>query len=351
MSSNTRPQFYDSLDVALQRKGSLLNWIEAIRSEAPHIERSARLDRLRTRLLKANTAEDVVSDPVLATWIPVLLDVTAASANGLAESTSESHRSYDSLLHTIRMEQACNRSSLQKYLYPFILMVIVLVLLGLMAGLIVPSFQRMFREFQLRLPITTKMVFGVSDFMINHPFGMVAIIFLLATTFVVAGRLIERVFPWTQTSWLLGTLTAGNTGNLMGISRLIATTAELLDAGATVPQALQIGGIASQRLHLRQSSRILAMEIEAAGHHKIYSSVAHIFPPLLMHALGLSEHGTASVGLLRQLAKMYAERTRNRAMWMSSFINPIAILLIGFIVGFIVIALFMPLFSLVTVLS
>ena len=71
----------------------------------------------------------------------------------------------------------------------------------------------------------------------------------------------------------------------------------------------------------------------------------------LLYALSAGTDGGPSIPLLRQLAAIYSDRSRNRSQLSSGFNSSIMVAVIGALVGFVILALFMPLFSLITALS
>jgi type II secretory pathway component PulF len=60
---------------------------------------------------------------------------------------------------------------------------------------------------------------------------------------------------------------------------------------------------------------------------------------------------TEPLAILREIASLYWDREQTKAVWVLSWLQPIAVLMISFVVGFVVLALFMPLVELISGLS
>ena len=134
------------------------------------------------------------------------------------------------------------------------------------------------------------------------------------------------------------------------MSRFTSALAELLSIEAPLPEALRIAGRSCKHRHFRVKAEQMADQLEFDGIALQQSPVAHNFPAVMIHALSF-EPRKPNTPLLRELARTYSERARTRVSWSTSFVGPISLIVIGLLVGFTVIALFMPLVSLVTSLS
>ena len=71
----------------------------------------------------------------------------------------------------------------------------------------------------------------------------------------------------------------------------------------------------------------------------------------MIHALESGPDGGPDIALLRELSAMYGDRAAQRVDWSSGVLAQLAIVMVGLVVGYVVLALFMPLFSMVSSLS
>ena len=150
-----RDAFYARVNQALERRGELIPALNAIAEEMPASDASRDLRQLVRELERSPTAELFVTKPTTAPWLPVIV-------RG-ATSPSTATR-YSRLLDDASRESE-NRKSLRMLLaYPLFLFVFGSVVVGFMLLLIVPTFEKMFGEFGMRLPSPTLFLFwGLSS--------------------------------------------------------------------------------------------------------------------------------------------------------------------------------------------
>ncbi len=79
--------------------------------------------------------------------------------------------------------------------------------------------------------------------------------------------------------------------------------------------------------------------------------MARSFPAMLLHALSAAEDKRPCVPLIRELSHVYSERVSARLGRHSGISSPLMVIAVGFVVGLVVIALFMPLVSMVSSLA
>ena len=131
----------------------------------------------------------------------------------------------------------------------------------------------------------------------------------------------------------------------------------VIDAGLSLPGALRLAGHRCGRNSLRRAADSLADSFEHGLLAWADTPAARRLPATLVYALRL--HAAAgppkadppSARLLHQLAEMYAERVRDRFNWFTGMFAPFSILMVGLVIMIVVLALFMPLISLIEGLS
>ena len=333
-----RDAFYDRVNQALERRGELIPALNAIAEEMPASDASRDLRQLVRELERSPTAELFVAKPATAPWLPVIV-------RG-ATSPSTAAR-YSRLLDDASRESE-NRKSLRMLLaYPLFLFVFGSVVVGFMLLLIVPTFEKMFGEFGMRLPSPTLFLFWVYHQLTQY---LPRTILVVLVVLLVAVLLIRAWLHFALSTSLLGLFTSGNSANVTAMSRFTSALAELLSIEAPLPEALRIAGRSCKHRHFRVKAEQMADQLEFDGISLHQSPVAHNFPAVMIHALSF-EPRKPNIPLLRELARTYSERARTRVSWSTSFVGPISLIVIGLLVGFTVIALFLPLVSLVTSLS
>ena len=216
---------------------------------------------------------------------------------------------------------------------------------------VIPVFQKMFGEFQLKLPWFTNIVLAASSFINARPFFFCALLLVVALAAWSMNRIFSLSMRAAEASWLLGSLVSGNSESVKAMGRFTSTVAELLCIGAPLKEAIVIAGRASQNLRFRNVSATMSREMGAEEKFKKDSVVAHNFPSLVVHAFQAAPNGSPSIELLRHLSTIYFDRVRQRYSWSTGMMGSLSILGVGVCVGMVVVALFFPLLSLITSLN
>jgi type IV pilus assembly protein PilC len=276
--------------------------------------------------------------------LPILLESQSLRSREDHEKPSPSNDSIRRLL----TDTVGNRWKIPRELsYPLILMVLALLLLGWMLGTIVPVYEKMFLEFGLMLPRPTMALIQIGRFARIQPIAFVVAFVIVISAIVSAWIGLSGLLHRLQVIPSIGFLMAGSHRNLSSMVRWISTLAELLSIGAPLPKAVEIAGVASQSVYYQRQSNQLARQLLESKEGVAGREAAVAFPATVQQAL----EGTPNIAVLRRMAEIYTDRLRNRKSRGYGFLGPVVIMLIGLLIGFMVIALFVPLISLISALS
>ncbi len=337
-----RPEYLQCIDQALANGSKLALAIQALTAETHSRYLRSDLQELVSTLQSQPTAEQFVNNGSNAVWLPLVLRAAASS---------DSPGDFKLMLSDLTVASEITKSKWSQFAYPLVVLAISTALFAVLATTIVPTFQSMFNEFELKPPRPTRLLLGISNYIQANP--VLSIIWLVVLMLAVIGirRVSHYITRYLEGVMLFGTLLSGNAESVRAMGRFTATLAEVLNVRAPLSEAILISGRASQNVRFIRMSEILSKEIGVSTAMISGSSVAHNFPILVFRALEAGPNQTPSIPLLRRLSAIYFERVRQRVEWSTGLFAPLSIIGIGFVVGFIVISLFMPLASLITSLS
>jgi type IV pilus assembly protein PilC len=232
-------------------------------------------------------------------------------------------------------------------IYPVIVLSLAMIIMAFLFVFIVPRFESIFHDMlgDKPLPAITKSVIGISGFMQDHWLILIgAIVVLIAGYKVVArtptGRMvIDRV---ALRAPLFGDLTRKNS-----ISRFARTLGTLVTSGVPILQALNITretagntviANAISRVHDSvKDGESIVQPLDASG----------AFPPMVISMVDVGEETGQLPEMLLKIAEVYDDEVDNSVAGLTSMLEPIMIVMLAVIVGTIVIALFMPLISII----
>ncbi len=337
--NKTKRAFYDRIDQALERRESLIPALEALADELPHRSAARDVQRFARVLREGTTAEQFVKKDETAAWLPLVV-------RGL-DSSSTAER-YGQLMDDATRESESRKNLRTVLAYPLFLLLFGGIILMFMVILVVPTFAKMFSEFGLILPAPTRVVFWISRQLTERLGESLLVILLALGVLVLLGRI---WIHFALSTSVLGMFTAGSSANLTAMARFTSSLAELASIDAPLHEAIRIAGRACEHRHFRVMAERLATELESPGVRLRDTAVAHNFPSSVRYALACGSDGQPNVPLLRELATMYSERAQQRTSWSTSVLGPLSLFGLGLLVGFVLIALFLPLVSLVTALA
>jgi len=232
--------------------------------------------------------------------------------------------------------------------YPIIVLFLALAIMSFLLVFIVPKFEAIFHDMlgDKPLPAITLFVIGVSSFMQNHW----AILLGLAVAAFVGYKLAARTRAGRAVLDRVK-LRAPLFGDLIrktSISRFSRTLGTLVTSGVPILQALNITReTAGNAVIARAISQVhdsvkegesIVQPLEASG----------AFPPMVISMIDVGEETGQLPEMLLKIAEVYDDEVDNSVAALTSLLEPIMIVLLALIVGTIVIALFMPLISIIS---
>ncbi|GAI31299.1 unnamed protein product, partial [marine sediment metagenome] len=126
----------------------------------------------------------------------------------------------------------------------------------------------------------------------------------------------------------------------------LRTLSSLLKSGVPIVRSLEITSGAVTNFYFKKSLKEAAELIEKGQKlSQILKPYADLYSPMVLQMIKVGEETGATSDVLEKLAEFYEEETRNATQKLSSFIEPVLILFVGGIVGFFVISMMQPMFS------
>jgi type IV pilus assembly protein PilC len=230
--------------------------------------------------------------------------------------------------------------------YPVAVLVVAVAILGILMTYVVPKFKEVFEGMLdgQALPDFTRLVLGISDVIVKHflltTIGVaVAVAALMVTIRTKGGR---RLFD----KFKLKMPAIGPVVSKVAIARLTRTLGTLISSGVPILQALTIvketagnviisGAISDVHESVKEGETITA-PLDKSG----------VFPPMVISMVDVGEQTGALPEMLLKISDNYDEEVDNAVSAMTSLLEPVMIVFLAVVVGSIVIAMFLPLITL-----
>ena len=229
-------------------------------------------------------------------------------------------------------------------IYPSVIVFVLVVVGILMMIYIVPTLSATFRDLGAELPMSTKMIMIISDFLVQYT--LLAILGLVGFIALCVGC--------ARTSWgkryfetfILNVPVIGTLVKETNSARTGRTLASLLSAGVHVVQAFEITNDVVQNTHYRAIIAEARTQVQKGSPiAEVFIANEKLYPPLVGELIAVGEETGNLPDMLRQIANYYEKEVDQKTKNMSTIIEPILMLVVGGAVGYFAVAMISPIYS------
>jgi type IV pilus assembly protein PilC len=232
--------------------------------------------------------------------------------------------------------------------YPVVLAIIAVGATAVLLTFVVPQFAGMFTEMGGTLPAPTRIVMSISEFLQKY---ILLIIATIAGT-IVGVRMYYKTEPghYTIDNILLKIPMIGDLLRKTSVSRFSETLATLLSSGVGILQALDITARTSGNKVIERGL-LDSVEKITAG-HTIAEPLEEtgLFPPMVTHMIAVGEKTGDISSMLEKVAQFYEEEVDAAVDAVMAMMEPIMIVVMGGIIGSLLIAMYLPMFDMVSLI-
>lgn len=227
--------------------------------------------------------------------------------------------------------------------YPVIIVVVAVAVVSLLLTFVVPTFAKQFQENGQKLPQLTQFVIDMSDFMMGNIGGILGgmIAFVLGIRFYIKRPEGRRVFD----TYILKAPLIGEILTKIAIGRFCGTMSTMLSSGVAILEALTICAAAAGNKRIEEMVIKIRDAISEGQTFAAPLEESGIFPKMVSSMVAVGEAtGTLDVTLAK-ITDIYDDEVETSINAMTAMIEPLMIVVIGGLVGFIVIAMYLPVFD------
>lgn len=231
--------------------------------------------------------------------------------------------------------------------YPAVIFILAMSIITFLFTVVVPSFAEVLREMAGgRLPAITEGVMAVHEYVWPICLVILAIVgIVLAGKFLLGLSVGGRRF---KEAVLLKMPVFGAVLHSSSMSKMSEAMAILVASGCNMPECLRLGGQSSGSEILAKESDVIASQVEK-GNNILEAGIATMMTPkLFLYSIQLGSQRNQLRDNLHGLADMYAQQTRCVQTRLQIFMLPTLIIFLGGIVFVTVMALFLPMVSIIT---
>lgn len=310
--------------ISIERQTKDKSWRHVIRS-------------VRKRVEQGHTLADAMAD------FPEYFDIICRSLVSAGETAGKLPAMLDRLAMVTRKQQHLRSSVIGAMIYPALLMVVAVSVLVLMLMFVLPRFSGLFSTLGMPLPPTTKMLMAMSDFMINYWWSLP----------IIFGVMGAAIWYWLRTKqgiYAVHTLVVrvpifGAITRSFATARIARLMGILLESFLPLLEVLALVREATRNTHYRN---LLSKAEQAVTRGEPISTAFNddrLITPTVYEAIRSGEQSGQVGPLLLNVATFMDEDNEVVVKSLTSIVEPMILIVLGALVGFIAVSMFLPLFD------
>jgi type IV pilus assembly protein PilC len=228
-------------------------------------------------------------------------------------------------------------------MYPTVVMIVAIGATATLLVVVVPTFVNMFEQAGAVLPLPTRIVVGLSDFLQKYLLYIIAAIVGMIS-------LLKRYYATDNGEKVVDNIklhmpVLGDLIRKSSVARFSRTLSTLLASGVSILEALDITARTAGNRIIQDA--LLEARTSIGGGETIAAPLTEsgVFPPMVMQMVNVGEQTGALDVMLSKIADYYDEEVDAAVDALTSVIEPLIIVYLGVVIGGMVLAMYMPLFS------
>ncbi|KXK30243.1 MAG: type II secretory pathway, component PulF [Bacteroidetes bacterium OLB12] len=331
--------FVENLSIMLKSGIPLTRGMQILVKQSSNLRFKAILSDIASQVESGKSLADALSkhDNVFSSIFISMVKVGELSGNldkSLEYLTIQLHREAD-LKSKVRGAM----------IYPSVIVAAMVIIGILMSIFVLPKLTSIFKEFgTVDLPIMTKVVIAVADFMSAHAIIMIILIIAAITGVIMFYRTYQgkKAFDWL----FVRLFVIGPIVRKINLARFARILGSLLKSGIPIVEGLEVAGNSIGNLLYRELIIKSGSEVRLGKNlTETLSKDETLFPVLVVQMLQVGEESGTVEDMLGQLAVHYEEEVDTIMKNLSSIIEPLLLLVIGGVVGILAVALISPIYS------
>src|SRR5687768_6965913 len=250
---------------------------------------------------------------------------------------------YEKVIDTVR------RKTLSALIYPMILIVLAIGLVGIIVLRVVPAFSDFYASFDAELPLSTRIILGVSNFAQEQ--------YLLATAVVVLGSAVFAAWirrPGQRARFdhlILGIPFIGEAARKFVTAQMARTLATLLGGGIPLVNSLEVTARSVSNHHMANELDVVTQRVREGEGLAASLTARAVVPDVALKMIEVGEQTGSLQDMLSSLADFYDEEVETSVSRFVTLIEPALLVMMGIVIAVLVLALYMPLFELSNVVN
>ncbi len=232
--------------------------------------------------------------------------------------------------------------------YPIIVLIVAALAVAVILTFVMPIFADLFKALKTELPWPTRVVMGLSDFLKSAQGWGIIIVVAVLGTFAYKKAIKYKSFLLWRDRLFLKIPVLGRLYNYIIITRFASTFAGLSRSGVPILQALEVTAKATGSLQTEKVLEEARSNVREGRGLADPMANSKMFPPMVVNMVSIGEDTGSLDFMLDKVAEFYGNEVEDMTNQLQTILEPILIAILGVIVGFIAVAMLLPMFDIVT---
>ena len=240
-------------------------------------------------------------------------------------------------------ENKINNKVKAAMIYPIILACVGVAALAVVMIFVMPTFVSLFESSGAKLPASTRFLIGLSDFMAKHFIIVIGIIVAIVAGIIMYSKTESGIYFFAKLKISFPLIKDLN--RKMIVSRFTRTLSTLLASGVSLVESLPI--VSAVLNNVIAEDEVLKIRERVVKGEGLSTPIedCELFPPMLSSMEKIGEESGALDDMLNKTADFYDEEVEQAIQTLTSMLEPIMIIIMGLVIGFMVISLMLPLYG------
>jgi len=312
--------------------------IKAVAEQAEKGRHKSMLLGIRARVVEGHTLADALSE------YPSVFSNLYRAMVAAGEKSGHLDLVLERLADYTESRQAMQQKISSALVYPIILSLVSVLIVSFLLGYVVPQITASFADTGRELPLLTRMLLALSEFVQSWGGYVLAAILLLMLGFKKLLQNPGRRLRWDRFKLHLPGL--GKVIRGMNAARFARTLAILNQSGVPLLEGLKIAGDVMTNEELKKAVREATMRVSEGASLKAALSQSGYFPPMMLHMIASGENSGELEQMLERAASNQERQFDALMSTLLDLLGPLMILIMGAFVFLIVLAIMLPVFEL-----
>jgi type IV pilus assembly protein PilC len=232
--------------------------------------------------------------------------------------------------------------------YPAMVVAVALLVSAILLVFVVPQFKEVFANFGAELPAFTLLVINLSEFMVKYWWLIFGVIAGLGVGFIMLKKR-SPAFAHFLDRLILKLPVIGKIMHEAALARFARTLAVTFAAGVPLVEALDTVAGATGNTVYENAVKRIRDDVSVGYQVNVAMKQTNLFPHMLVQMTAIGEEAGALDTMLYKVAEFYEMEVNNAVDALASLLEPIIVVMLGVIVGSMVVAMYLPIFKLASV--